>query len=356
MSIVELPSTQRAIRTNADGQPIVDTKAPMPILENNMVLVKTKAVGLNLFDYKVPHQFPIPGLSIGCDFAGTIVAVGSAVRRPFSIGDRIFGGIHGANPAEPTSGAFAEYLVADADFIFSMPETMAWETAAAMSGIGIGTVGLALFYYLRPPGTLHQPAQNPAVVLVNGGATSAGTMALQLLKLAGLSPVATCSPKNFDMVKSYGAIQVFDYKDPNCAADIRRATKNSLKYILDPIASRQASELCYSAMGRLGGTYISLEISDLEKPRSTIKTDWVLGMSLLGKEVRMGSTFQRDANSKHRDFGIEYYKQIQVIIEKGKLRAHPPKVMHGGLQGILDEGLEVLRLGKVSGEKLVYFL
>jgi NADPH:quinone reductase-like Zn-dependent oxidoreductase len=158
------------------------------------------------------------------------------------------------------------------------------------------------------------------------------------------------------MVKSYGATQVFDYNDPNCAAQIKKSTKYSLKYILDPIASAQASELCYAAMGRLGGTYISLELSALEAPRSNIKTDWVLGMSILGKEVKIGATLQRDANPGHRAFGVEYYKQVQGIIDQGKLRAHPPRVMSGGFQGILDEGLKLLSAGKVSGEKLVYFV
>jgi NADPH:quinone reductase-like Zn-dependent oxidoreductase len=176
------------------------------------------------------------------------------------------------------------------------------------------------------------------------------------VKRAGLNPIATCSPKNSDMVKSYGATQVFDYNDPNCAAEIKKATKNSLKYILDPIASAQASELCYSAMGRLGGTYISLELSALEPPRPTIKTDWVLGMSLLGKQVKIGSSLQRDANLDHHVFGVEYYKQVQKLIEKEELKAHPPRKMSGSLQGILDEGLELLSMGRVSGEKLVYFV
>jgi NADPH:quinone reductase-like Zn-dependent oxidoreductase len=183
MSTVEPPLLQRAIRTDSNGRPIVHNDAPIPKLSANTVLVETKAVALNLFDFKVPHKFPTPGLTVGCDFAGTIVKVGSDVQRDFKIGDRVFGGIHGANPAQPTSGAFAEYLVADADFIIPIPDTMSWDTAAAMSGIGIGTVGLALFHYLKPPGTLERPAQKPVIVLVNGGATSAGTMAIQLLKL-----------------------------------------------------------------------------------------------------------------------------------------------------------------------------
>lgn len=183
VTTTEVPSRQRAIRTNSAGIPAIDNEAPMPILEDNRVLVRTKAVALNLFDYKVPSKFSTPHLSVGCDFAGTVVQVGPGVLRDFKVGDRVFGGIHGANPAEPTSGAFAEYLTADTEFLFAMPDSMSWETAAAMSGIGVGTVGLALFYYLRPPGTLETPAEKVATVLVNGGATSAGTMALQLLKL-----------------------------------------------------------------------------------------------------------------------------------------------------------------------------
>lgn len=109
-------------------------------------------------------------------------------------------------------------------------------------------------------------------------------------------------------------------------------------------------------MGRLGGTYISLELSPLDSPRSTIRTDWVLGMSLLGKEIRMGSTFQQAANPEHRKFGVQYYEKVQELIDNGNLRAHPPKAMEGGLQGILDEGLELLRLQKVSGQKLIYFI
>lgn len=183
MSDFSLPKTQRAIRARPDGVPAVDNEAPIPKLDENMVLVRTVAVALNLFDYKVPHKFPAPGTVIGCDFAGTIVQVGPSVRRNFKVGDRVFGGVHGADPAEPTSGAFADYLVTDADFTFLIPESMGWETAAAMSGIGIGTVGLALFYHLKPPGTLERPAEKPVNVLVNGGATAAGTMAIQLLKL-----------------------------------------------------------------------------------------------------------------------------------------------------------------------------
>ena len=54
-------------------------------------------------------------------------------------------------------------------------------------------------------------------------------------------------PKNFEMVKSFGAEHVFDYHSPNCAADIRACAKNSLKFIFGVITTSATIELCYSA-------------------------------------------------------------------------------------------------------------
>lgn len=41
------------------------------------------------------------------------------------------------------------------------------------------------------------------------------------------------------------------------------------------------------------------------------------------------------------------------LLKEGKIRVHPPSVRPGGLRGVL-EGLQDLREGKVSGEKIVY--
>jgi len=181
-----------AIRVQDNGELALDAASPFPTLQPNTILVKTVAVALNPTDHKMATRFPIPGMTIGCDFAGTIVALGPGVPdlqqgqgRMWKVGDHVFGGIHGANPADPTCGTFGEYLVADADFVFKAPEWMDWKTAAALGGVGIGTVGLALFQYLKPPGTLEEPlnSEKDLPVLVNGGATASGTMAIQLLKL-----------------------------------------------------------------------------------------------------------------------------------------------------------------------------
>jgi NADPH:quinone reductase-like Zn-dependent oxidoreductase len=105
----------------------------------------------------------------------------------------------------------------------------------------------------------------------------------------GLTPIATCSPKNSALVMNYGAEQVFDYDSPTCAADIRTYTKNSLCYALDIITSPTTLQLCYSAIGRAGGKYTALELPPtLPGLRKTVKSDWMMGISGVWKGYRLG--------------------------------------------------------------------
>jgi len=189
-----LPTQQTVIRQQENFKVGVSKNVPLPeLFEPNMVLIKTVAVTLNPCDWKMPARFPSPGVLDGCDFAGTIVKVGNGVTKPLKVGDRVFGAVHGSNPACPQSGSFADYIAAYADFVFVAPESMSWETAAAFGGIGIGTIGVALFYSLKPPGTIESPAEKPSYVLVSGGASASGTMAIQCLRLS--------VPHDFPIVK-----------------------------------------------------------------------------------------------------------------------------------------------------------
>ena len=192
IAVPTLPATQTAIITQANLKLGISHHVPVPHLDPEMVLIKNVAVPLNPTDYKMPANFPSPGTINGCDFAGIIIAVGSAVKRPLRIGHRVCGAVHGANPIRHQSGTFAEYVEADPDFIIKIPDEMTWETAAAIGGAGIGTVGLGLFYSLGLPSP-EKPAEKPVVVLVYGGSTACGTMAIQLLRLYVFATIENAS-------------------------------------------------------------------------------------------------------------------------------------------------------------------
>lgn len=178
-------------------------------------------------------------------------------------------------------------------------------------------------------------------------------MELTTLFRSGYRPIATCSPKNFDLVRSYGAVEVFDYRDPEVAENIRRYTKNALRYVLDVITEVKTMKHCYAAIGRAGGKYTCLEnYPEHLHTRRTVKPELVMGIAILGKRIALDHGYGSDANPELRDFGVAWYQTLQRLLDEAKIRSHPIKVLPGGFQGIL-EGLPLLKSKAISAQKLV---
>ncbi|KAI9768104.1 MAG: putative secondary metabolism biosynthetic enzyme [Geoglossum simile] len=349
----EIPTTQTAICQGEGGELRIFHNAKLPRIPSDRMMVKVVAVALNPCDFKMPYRFPSPGATSGNDFAGVVVAIGPNIAKRFKVGDRVCGAAVGANPIDHESGAFAEYLRADPEFTFNMPDSMSFETAASISSSVLATLGLALFKAMRIPFTPERPTEKPKKVLVWGGSTSVGTMAIQLLRICGHIPITTCSPKNTGLVKSYGAEAVFDYNSPTCAADIRAYTKNTLSLVLDPLTEARTTKACYESIGRAGGKYVCLEMCrDRHRTRKTVQVEFVMGSAIIGGELALRDGYEREADLEKRKFGIGYYRQLQKLFDEGRIKPHPIRIVPGGFQGILD-GIEDLKYRRVSAEKLV---
>jgi NADPH:quinone reductase-like Zn-dependent oxidoreductase len=80
---------------------------------------------------------------------------------------------------------------------------LSFEEAATL-GVGVTTVGQGLYQSLKLP-LPDKPATEKTYLLIYGGSTATGSLAIQYAKLSGLTVGVTCSPKNFDYVKSLGA-------------------------------------------------------------------------------------------------------------------------------------------------------
>lgn len=157
----------------------VDVPRPKP----GTMLCRVHAVALNPVDHKIIDFSSVPGAVGGCDFAGTVVQLGEGVKR-FKTGDRVLGVTFGLNPADKTAGAFAEYVLAIEDLSCHVPEALSFTQACSM-GLAIATAGLALFQapglQLREPHLQPVERDSDVFVLVSGGATATGTMAIQQL-------------------------------------------------------------------------------------------------------------------------------------------------------------------------------
>ncbi|KAJ5142439.1 uncharacterized protein N7515_001226 [Penicillium bovifimosum] len=351
----EIPSSQTGIIQHEGGVLQITPGLPIPQLGPHQMLVKTTSVALNPCDFKMPLRFPTPGLWDGCDYAGTVVALGSeaAAQGRFHLGDQVFGAVQGSNMSDPMSGAYCEFIRTESDLTFHVPKWMDLVNAPSISGTAIATLGVALFWSLQLPGTLRTPAPKSEDVLIYGGSSTIGLLAIQMVKLCGHRVITTCSPRNFDLVKSYGADVVFDYSSPTCAEDIRAATKNTLRYVLDPFAEAKTLRTCHAAVGRTGGKYCALEqYQESLCSRKTVKHELVMGGAISGRGVELPDPYGIPARPEIGIWARQWYLELQDLIDNARIKPCPVQTISGGFEGIL-EGLDLLRNGKVSGKKLI---
>ena len=124
---------------------------------------------------------PVAGSTLGCDFSGTVAAVGASTARSWKEGDRVLGWVLGNDITHKEQGAFAEYCVVGADFLVKTPESMSDEEAVSPPA-GICTAGMGVFqkHGLPLPG---EGDGNGEPFLIYGGTTATATLAIQLAKL-----------------------------------------------------------------------------------------------------------------------------------------------------------------------------
>lgn len=225
----------------------------VPKLQDDYVLVKTVAVALNPTDWTTLDAVGDDGTIVGCDYAGEVVDVGRDAATYFRKGDRIAGFGHGGifglcatrretgaiteistgNDASPDNGSFSRYIAVKGGIQMHIPDDVSFEAASSV-GVGIGTVGYGLYHVLDLQWPDSDANTHEGTVLIYGGSTATGSLAIQFAKLqvhekhqrgclsadlhsSGYNVVTTCSPHNFDYVKQLGADVVFDYvRRPLC--------------------------------------------------------------------------------------------------------------------------------------------
>ncbi|KAF2753210.1 putative alcohol dehydrogenase [Pseudovirgaria hyperparasitica] len=325
-----------------DAQLVTDRKRPA--LRNNFILIRTIAVALNPYDWKT-LDYAMPGCLIGCDFAGTVEEVGPGVTKPWKQGDRVCGTAHGVNATQPEDGAFAEWIVAKGDVCMRIPASMSFEEA---SGIGMAAItsGQAMFQKMEMS-LPTKPIEKKEYLLVYGGSTVCGTLAVQYANIAGYSVITTCSPRNFELCTSRGAEATFDYNDPDCGQKIHDFTKGKLKLCYDTIGSDEGIQICMTALTTESGSrYGTLAMKPIPR-QDVIYTDSIC-LKALGEDIPMFPVTKEDY-----DFGKLITGATEQLLADQRLRPHPIKKCEKGLAGIID-GIDFMKTGQVSGEKLVY--
>ena len=181
LEMFSIPTAQRALKVRGPGTVELANSSMVPQPRDDEVLIRTVCVAVNPVDGKSVDLSPNLGATVGCDFSGQLVLIGSSVKQSLSIGDPVCGCVFGNNPDEPDNGAFAEYVAVPGDLVFRIPPGTSYHTAATL-GVGMATVGMALYRSLELP--LPGPRSGKTeFVLVYGGGTATGMLAIQMLRM-----------------------------------------------------------------------------------------------------------------------------------------------------------------------------
>jgi len=175
-----------------------------PIIRDNEVLVKVKAISINPVDAKtrngkgqaqrIKDEKP---MILGWDISGEVVETGTSVRH-FKTGDEVFGMIN-----IPGHGkAYAEYVAAPADQITLKPVNISHEEAAA-SCLAAMTAYQAL--------VTHGKLKAGDRILIHAASGGVGHFAVQMAKGIGAFVIGSSSQANKEFVLHNGADQHLDY-------------------------------------------------------------------------------------------------------------------------------------------------
>lgn len=193
-----------------DASVVHITEVAQPQAAAGQVLVEVYAASLNPFDSTIrsgymkdstPLQFPV---TLGGDFAGTVVAVGDD-STAFAVGDQVYGQ---AIVVAGNSGAFAEYAATKAAQVAVMPKGFSFAEAAALPLVGSSAIQ-ALNHHIG--------LQSGQKIFIHGGAGGIGSLAIQIAKHIGAYVATTATGDNIEFVKQLGADEVIDYKTEDFA-------------------------------------------------------------------------------------------------------------------------------------------
>jgi NADPH:quinone reductase-like Zn-dependent oxidoreductase len=215
----------------------LDAKATLSVLPNAEVytptasqsLIRVKYSAINPADIK-HHYMGMSSHVPGYEWLGTVVSVGPS--SPYKPGQTLFGLATPGNKRPLYAGAHQDFLLAETNWTFALPEGVAELTAVgllAAAGTSIDALFNCMGYAFSPAG-LEGEHPTGVPLLVWGGSSALGQSGLQLAKSAGFSPIiTTASPKNHALLKELGADYCFDYNSPTVVDDVRNAVASTGK-------------------------------------------------------------------------------------------------------------------------------
>jgi len=303
-----LPIVMPAVAIREPGGPevleLIERALPAP--GAGEVLVRVSHAGVNRPDclQRAGGYPPPPGASDlpGLEIAGEIVALGEGVEGEW-LGRQVCALVAG--------GGYAGYCLARPWHCLPIPEGLSMAEAAALPET-LFTVWHNVFE--------RGLARDGETLLVHGGTSGIGTMAIKLAKLFGLRVIVTCgSAEKCAAAIDLGADHAIDYKVQDFGAEVLALTGDAgCEVILDMVAGSytQRNLDCLAVEGRLvtiavlGGAKAEINMARLMVKRQTIT----------------GSTMRARSDGFKAMLTDELLREVWPLVAEGALRPQMDRV------------------------------
>ncbi|WP_326409169.1 NAD(P)H-quinone oxidoreductase [Sphingomonas sp.] len=300
--MIDLPATMTAIDPEAPGGPAVlqPVRRPVPRPAEGEVLIRVAAAGVNRPDVlqRKGAYPPPPGAPsiLGLEVAGEVVAANGLAEEAL-VGQPVCALIAG--------GGYAEYAVAPAGSCLIVPDALTMVEAAAMPET-LFTVWVNLFERAF--------VGDGDAVLLHGGTSGIGTMAIGLAKLFGLHMIVTCgSDEKCARARELGAELAINYKTQDFVAAVKEATGgNGVQAVIDMVGGDYLPRnlQCLAEEGRhvsiavQRGPTAEIPIFDIMRRRLTLT----------------GSTLRPRSNDFKRLVADELDRMVWPQVREGRLK------------------------------------
>ncbi|WP_407156745.1 NAD(P)H-quinone oxidoreductase [Bradyrhizobium sp. STM 3557] len=298
----KLPAQMTVVGISKPGGPevLIPETRPVPVPGPGEILIKVEAAGVNRPDVaqRSGSYPPPPGASDlpGLEVAGEVVALGEGATR-HKLGDRVMSLVAG--------GGYAQYCIAQDAQAMTVPPALSMLEAGAMP-----ETLMTVWHNVFERGGL----KSGETLLIHGGSSGIGTMAIQLAKAFGANVLVTVgSQDKADACLKLGADHAINYRSEDFVEKTKAATGGQgANVILDMVGGSYIEKNFDAAAidGRI------VQIAFLGGPKATVNFTKLMVKRL----THTGSTLRPRSNADKAAMVAAIEAKVMPFIRDGRIK------------------------------------
>jgi NADPH:quinone reductase len=298
----KLPAQMTVVGISKPGGPEVllpETRA-VPAPGPGEILIKVAAAGVNRPDVaqRSGSYPPPPGASDlpGLEVAGEVVAVGPGAAK-HKLGDKVMSLVAG--------GGYAQYSIAQDAQAMAVPPVLSMLEAGA-----IPETLMTVWHNVFERGAL-KPGET---LLIHGGSSGIGTMAIQLAKTFGSKVIVTVGSKDkADACIKLGAFSAINYKTEDFVAEVKAATNGVGAHVILDMVGGDYIERNYDAAAVEGRV---VQIALLGGPKGTVN----FAKLMVKRLHHTGSTLRPRSNADKAAMVSAIEAKVMPLLREGRVK------------------------------------